>query len=174
MSDDYSRKTEREDVLIGGSVAVIKHQDQKQCGEEKCLLLLTTQVSHTPSLRNIWAGPRSRGHAGMLLTGLLLRAWSIYFLIEPRTQRQHHPQWSGTSHINHQSRICPSDLPTRQSDGGIFSIEVPQTALAYVRVTMKPTKPEDQFSKRLEPINKSDYEPLNVSTILIKWYGLNG
>ena len=42
----------------------------------------------------------------------------------------------GSSHINCQSRKCPTDLPTGRCDSGIFSIKDPssQLILAYVDI----------------------------------------
>lgn len=76
----------------------------------------------------------------MLLTGFLPLLLSTSSLLPPRStcQGQHHPEWAGPSHnSHHQSRKCPTDVPTGQPDGGIFSIEVSSSldALACVKLT---------------------------------------
>lgn len=38
-----------------------------------------------------------------------------------------HPQWTKPSHINHQSRQHPTDLPTGQNLNTIFSIKIPSS-----------------------------------------------
>lgn len=46
----------------------------------------------------------------------------FFFKCNPRppAQGQQHPQWAGNSHIDDQSRKCPTDSSTGQSEGGIF------------------------------------------------------
>lgn len=49
-----------------------------------------------------------------------LLAGSTCILIQPSTTWPgvDDPQWQGPSHINHEFRKCPTELPSRQSDKG--------------------------------------------------------
>lgn len=56
------------------------------------------------------------------------------------------------SHINHWSRKCPKDLPTSQSDGDIFSFEVPSLPGGSWLVLQKlPSAPPQAFVLLLSP-----------------------
>lgn len=73
---------------------------------------------HSPSRREVRAGPWRQELTQriwrVLLAGLLSRACSACFLIQPRTLVQEWP----TSIINHEN--APRGFPTGHSDGGIF------------------------------------------------------
>jgi hypothetical protein len=65
-----------------------------------------------------------------------------YFVIAPGTSAQDSGDHSGlglSTPIIHQSRKCPLDLPTGQSEGSILSVEVPssQMSLACVKLETK-------------------------------------
>lgn len=63
----------------------------------------------------------------MLLTDLLFIACLAFLLIPSRITCQgwHCLQWAGLLWFSQQSRKCHTNLPKGQSDGGMFSIEVP-------------------------------------------------
>lgn len=75
---------------------------------------------------NLEAGAEASG--GVLLTGLLPMSFPACFVLQVQNhspQGWHHPQWSGHSHIHHKWRKYLTGLPTDQSWGSIFSIDVP-------------------------------------------------
>lgn len=89
----------------------------------------TSPSGHTPSLRKVRGGNSrpepnletgTEDSGGTLLTGLLIMGRSACFLLQPGTPvpKWHHPQWAGTSHINHESRKSPTDLPMDNLVGG--------------------------------------------------------
>lgn len=47
-------------------------------------------------------------------------------------QRWHHPQWTGLSHINLESRKCHTDFPKGQSDGGNSSTAGPSSPVTLI------------------------------------------
>ncbi|EDL81865.1 rCG28784 [Rattus norvegicus] len=49
-----------------------------------------------------------------------------------------HPQWTGPSHTNHQSRKCPADLPTGQLDEAFFSVKI--ASFQIISACVKKTK----------------------------------
>lgn len=70
-------------VIVRISVAMIKHNDQKQLGEEGVyglLKLILIVQSNSPSLREFRAGIWSRSHIEMIFTGLITLACSAFFL----------------------------------------------------------------------------------------------
>lgn len=72
----------------------------------------------------------------MLLIGLLLLVCLAGFLLAPRTTipgaYMHCPQWAGFSYVHHWPSKSPIILPTGQSGGGIFSIEVPSSQMSIL------------------------------------------
>ena len=63
----------------------------------------------------------------VFLSGLFLVACSVCFFIYFRDHLHRNSiihKWDGPFYVNHQSRRCTTALPTGQSSGGIFSIEV--------------------------------------------------
>ena len=82
---------------------------------------------------------RSRSRGGMLLSSLLNLLSQTTKDCLPRGGTAC-PQWAGPFHSNHQSRKCTTGLPTGQSGGDIFSIEVPssQMTLACVSLVLRP------------------------------------
>ena len=99
----------------------------------KGLFHLTT---YSPSLREVRAGTQGRNlEAGAKAESVeehCFPAWipwlaQFAFLSNPRstTQGWHGPQWAWPCHTNQWARKCSIDLPVGQSDGDIFSAEVP-------------------------------------------------
>lgn len=87
----------------------------------------------------------SRGHRETLPTGLFALAWPVYFLIIPRTTclgwQCPCPGWAGLSRsINNQENAC------RQSDGGIFSKEVPLSGQLYLVSRWQGSTPNFHYS----------------------------
>lgn len=58
----------------------------------------------------------------------------------PCAQGWYRTQWPEPSHINHQSRQCPTDMPTDQSDGSSSLVEGPSSLRTLVCVQL--TKPK--------------------------------
>jgi hypothetical protein len=68
-----------------------------------------------------WGWSWCRGHGGVLLTGLLIMACSVCFLLEPGPPAQGwHWQSAGPSPVNHQLKKCHTGLPIARSFGGSF------------------------------------------------------
>jgi hypothetical protein len=116
------------------SIAVIKHCDQKQLGEEGVCFSLHFQVTVTERGQGRSWG---RGRGEVLLTGLLLMACPDCSLRAPRTATWEWdgPLWDGPTHINHQPRKCCHRLAHQLSGDVIFSIEVPSSKMmvAYIK-----------------------------------------
>lgn len=106
------------------SVAVIKHNDQKiktkqktSCGEESSWL-----TDYRPSSEeDDEAGAEAEVTGHTLLTSVFFMAPSACFLynLGSMCKSWYHPQWVRPSHIKHQSRKCPTGLPTNNLNEGI-------------------------------------------------------
>lgn len=66
--------------------------------------------------------------------------FSARFLIGPSLQGRYHPQWTGTSHINHQLRICTKSFPTGLIYGSIFLRENPSSQMIIACVKLHKTR----------------------------------
>lgn len=67
--------------------------------------------AHIPSLREVRVGTEAKTEA---------KGISAYWIAPPGW---HSPLLAGTTHIHHQSRKCPTELPIGSLDGAMFSIE---------------------------------------------------
>lgn len=72
--------------------------------------------------------------------GLVPHACPGCFLIETRITwpAWHHQQWTRPSHINHQPRKCPSDMPTGQDAGATHQL-FPSSQLTLVCLKLAET-----------------------------------
>jgi hypothetical protein len=125
-------------VLVQVSIAVMKHPDQNQLGEERVyfiLQLLSSREVKTELKKELGGRNRySRSCGGKLVSGVLsLLSYRIQYHLCRQGCRRHRD----SSHINHQSRKCPTGLSIAQCGGGIFSIEIFsfKPTLAYVKLT---------------------------------------
>lgn len=98
-----------------------------------------------------------RDYGRTLPTGLLLKTYSASFLIEliecrPIWSRVAPPRWARPyMSIINQENTHPTDLPTNQSDGTVFSIEVPSSQMTISCVKLTTTikkKPKKQINKK--------------------------
>ena len=69
-----------------------------------------------------WRQKWCRGHGGVLLPGMTPMVCSACYVVVPGTTSLgwHCPQWAGHSHINQESRKCPTALPNWPIQGGLF------------------------------------------------------
>lgn len=74
---------------------------------------------------------------GTLPTGLL--PWACSYNSGPFAQGRYHPQRAGPFCISHSSRRCLTDLPTSQSDGSDFWIEISSSQVNLVCVKLTKT-----------------------------------
>jgi hypothetical protein len=120
--------------LVGVFNCCHKHYEQKQLGEEQVYFAhssvtsyITEKIRAGTQGRNLEA--RSEAEAMMECCLLACFPWllqsAFLYNLGPWAQGWPHPPWPGPFHINHSSRKYPIDLPICQSDGDIFSVEVP-------------------------------------------------
>lgn len=89
------------------SIAVIKHYDQKQHGEEKDLdhlpSIMKGKAGSTELKPGPWRQEMKQNHGGVLLTSLLLMSHltCCFIPLGPPVQAWHHPQWDESSHVTH-------------------------------------------------------------------------
>ena len=110
------------------SVCCAKNHDQKLVGS------LTNISSHGPSLTkpggNLEAEAETNGEC--CLQALSHSLPSLAYTTQDHLPQGGTPQWAGTSHINHQSWKCSTDLPAGQAERGQFSVEVPSSHVSLV------------------------------------------
>ena len=71
--------------LVPSTFAVIKFHNQKLLGEES--IYFRCMCQHHKETQDLWGRNWSRGHGGVLLTGLLFMVWSAWYLLVTRTTR---------------------------------------------------------------------------------------
>ena len=71
---------------------------------------------------------------------------ALFSLISYSTQRWHYPQWTGLSHISHQSQQCTTGLPTGQTDGRVFSVAIPLPR--YAKLTQTKQQPSQHYCRQ--------------------------
>lgn len=130
-------------------VAVTKHHELAGKGVSAANLQSITQGSPGRKPRQGPGGRKGRSHGVTLLTGLFFRlaiSYLFYTTQDHLTRGGHHLQWAAPSH---QSRKCPVDLPTHQSDGGIFPEEIfsSQMSLSSVKLTIQNKTKQNKQAK---------------------------
>lgn len=87
------------------SIAVLKHHDSKQHGEERIYFILQLVVHHAGTLGQKFKQGRSQtpgqrpGRSAVYWLALLS------YMSGPSAQGWRLPQWAGSSYINHQPKI---------------------------------------------------------------------
>lgn len=64
-----------------------------------------------------------------LLSHLSSSSASLSYTTQDHMARDGRTNVAGPSHFNPSSRTCPTDLPTGQSEGGVFSAEAPSSQI---------------------------------------------
>lgn len=106
--------------------------------QQKQLLEERAHFTYNSILQSIIKGSHGRNReSGTWKQELKQQPWSTAHSLDPHDllsllsyetrqfcQEWNHPWWVGPSHINYWSRQCFTDLHRRQSDGGVFSLNI--------------------------------------------------
>lgn len=142
----YSELGHLTSIIVMGSYCCGKIQWPQATQGGKGLCYLRAYIPSSRGMRadtqlgNMEVGTNTEAmYKGVLLTVLLPGACSACFIMTPMINSLGwcHTQWAGLSNINHSSRKCTIDLPTGQSGGNIFSVEVlsSKMTVVYVKLT---------------------------------------